>query len=78
MNKPYLKPMNKTFFTLLLALSHLLGLSATDQQLKLAVTFTDNMILQRELKVPVWGFRLQEVASPVMNLRSPCLPFLTE
>ena len=37
MNKPYLKPMDKTFFTLLLALSHLLGLSAADQQLELAV-----------------------------------------
>jgi sialate O-acetylesterase len=50
--------MNKTFFTLFLALSHLLGLSAADQQLELAVTFTDNMVLQREMKVPVWGFDL--------------------
>ena len=56
MNKPFLKPMNKTFFTLFLALSHLFGLSAADQQLELAVPFTDNMILQRESKVPVWGF----------------------
>ena len=29
--------MDKTFFTLLLALSHLLGLSTADQQLELAV-----------------------------------------
>jgi sialate O-acetylesterase len=48
--------MNKTFFTLFLALSPLLGLSAADQQLDLAVPFTDNMILQRGSKVPVWGF----------------------
>ncbi|SVE08162.1 uncharacterized protein METZ01_LOCUS461016, partial [marine metagenome] len=58
MNKSYLKPMNKTFFTLLLALSPLLALSAADQQLELAVPFTGNMILQRESKVPVWGFDL--------------------
>ncbi len=32
-----------------------LGLSAADWQLELAVPFTDNMILQRESKVPVWG-----------------------
>jgi len=56
MNKPFLKPMNKTFFTLLLALSPLLGLSAADRQLDLAVPFTDNMVLQRHSKVPVWGF----------------------
>ena len=33
-----------------------LSVSAADQQLELAVPFTDNMILQRESKVPVWGF----------------------
>ncbi len=33
-----------------------LSLSAADSQLELAVPFTDNMILQRESKVPVWGF----------------------
>lgn len=48
--------MNKTFFHLLLALSPLVGLSAADQKLELAVPFTDNMILQRDSKVPVWGF----------------------
>jgi len=56
MNKPFLKPMNKTFFTLFLALSPLLNLSAADRQLELAVPFTDNMVLQRHSKVPVWGF----------------------
>ena len=33
-----------------------LSVSAADQQLELAVPFTDNMILQRESKVPIWGF----------------------
>ena len=32
------------------------SLSAADQQLELAVPFTDNMILQRESMVPIWGF----------------------
>ncbi len=32
------------------------SVSSADQQLELAVPFTDNMILQRESKVPVWGF----------------------
>ena len=32
------------------------SVSAADQQLELAVPFTDNMILQRESNVPVWGF----------------------
>ena len=48
--------MNKTFVSGLLALSMPLSVSAADQQLELAVAFTDNMILQRESKVPVWGF----------------------
>lgn len=30
--------------------------AAADQQLELAAPFTDNMILQRESDVPVWGF----------------------
>ena len=48
--------MNKTLFTLFLALSMALSVSAADHQLELAVPFTDNMILQRESKVPIWGF----------------------
>lgn len=31
-------------------------LSSADEALELAVPFTDNMILQRESQVPVWGF----------------------
>ena len=48
--------MKKLSFLLLFALTSLLGLSAEDQQLELAAPFTDNMILQRGSKVPVWGF----------------------
>ena len=33
-----------------------LSVLADDQQLELAVPFTDNMILQRESKVSIWGF----------------------
>ena len=33
-----------------------LSVSAANHQLELAVPFTDNMILQRESKVPIWGF----------------------
>jgi sialate O-acetylesterase len=48
--------MNKIHFTLFLALSMAVSVSAADHQLELAVPFTDNMILQRESQVPVWGF----------------------
>jgi sialate O-acetylesterase len=48
--------MNKILLTFFLALSMALSLSAADTQLELAVPFTDNMILQRKSKVPVWGF----------------------
>ena len=48
--------MKKTRFSVFLALSMVLSVSAADQQLELAVPFTDNMILQRESNVPVWGF----------------------
>ena len=48
--------MKKTLFSVFLALSMVLSVSAADQQLELAVPFTDNMILQRESNVPVWGF----------------------
>lgn len=34
----------------------LLPISASGQQLELATPFTDNLILQREKSVPVWGF----------------------
>ena len=48
--------MKKLSFFLLFPLTSLLGFSAEDQQLELAVPFTDNMILQRGAKVPVWGW----------------------
>ena len=48
--------MNKILLSFFLPLSMALSLSAADSQLELAVPFTDNMILQRESKVPVWGF----------------------
>jgi sialate O-acetylesterase len=48
--------MNKTLSFLLLALLPIPNATAEDQQLELAVPFTDNMILQRESKAPVWGF----------------------
>ncbi|HIG84384.1 MAG TPA: hypothetical protein EYG40_02475 [Verrucomicrobia bacterium] len=46
----------KILFSFLLALSLAISVLAVDQQLELAVPFTDNMILQRESKTPVWGF----------------------
>ena len=48
--------MNRILFPLFLALSMALSVLADDQQLELAVPFTDNMILQRESKVSIWGF----------------------
>lgn len=42
------------FSSLLVAL--LTSLATADQQLEMAVPFTDNMILQRQSEVPVWGF----------------------
>ena len=48
--------MKKILFPLFLTLSMALSVSAADQQLELAVPFTDNMILQRESEVPIWGF----------------------
>ena len=48
--------MNRILFPLFLALSMALSVSAADQQLELAAPFTDNMILQRESEVPIWGF----------------------
>ncbi|MDP7255078.1 MAG: hypothetical protein QGF00_36120, partial [Planctomycetota bacterium] len=48
--------MKKTLFSVFLPLLMVFSVSAADQQLELAVPFTDNMILQRESNVPVWGF----------------------
>ena len=41
---------------LLLSLSFAAHAAAADQKLELAVPFTDNMVLQRDSVVPVWGF----------------------
>ena len=46
----------KLLLSFFLAPLFFLCASAAGQQLELAVPFTDNMILQRESKVPVWGF----------------------
>ena len=48
--------MNKILSPLFLALAMALSVSAAGQQLELAVPFTDNIILQRESEVPIWGF----------------------
>jgi len=42
--------------SLLLQLSMAATAAAADQKLELAAPFTDNMILQRQTDVPVWGF----------------------
>ena len=49
-------PMKPSIFSLFTALFTLTILNADDRQLELAVPFTDNMILQRDSKVPVWGW----------------------
>ena len=48
--------MKNTLTGLLLLLPLAAVSSAADQQLELAPPFADNMILQRETDVPVWGF----------------------
>jgi sialate O-acetylesterase len=48
--------MNKILLSIFLVLSSAISLLAVEQQLELAVPFTDDMILQQESKVPVWGF----------------------
>ena len=48
--------MKPPFLSLLLGLSLALPLGAAERPLELAAPFTSQMILQREAKVPVWGF----------------------
>ena len=48
--------MLNTSVSLLLLLSMATTVAAADQKLELAAPFTDNMILQRQTDVPVWGF----------------------
>ena len=47
--------MNKIILTILLSLLSSIGARAEEHDFQLAVPFTDNMILQRDNKVPVWG-----------------------
>lgn len=50
------KKMIRLLSSLLLLLSASASIAAADQKLELAAPFTDNMILQRQSAVPVWGF----------------------
>ena len=47
--------MNKIILTILLSLLSSIGALSEEHDFQLAVPFTDNMILQRDNKVPVWG-----------------------
>ena len=47
--------MNKIILTILLSLLSSIGALSEEYDFQLAVPFTDNMILQRDNKVPVWG-----------------------
>ena len=47
--------MNKIILTILLSLVSSIGALSEEHDFQLAVPFTDNMILQRDVKVPVWG-----------------------
>jgi hypothetical protein len=51
-----LRKMMNIKISVLLLLSMAATVAAADQKLELAVPFTDNMILQRQTDVPVWGF----------------------
>jgi len=48
--------MTNNAVSLALFLSMATAVAAADQKLELAAPFTDNMILQRQMDVPVWGF----------------------
>lgn len=53
----YLSDFSRLMMTKLTLLFFLfLSVAGAAQYLELAAPFTDNMILQRESKVPVWGF----------------------
>ena len=47
--------MNKIILTFLLGVSSLISALSEEHDFQLGVPFTDNMILQRDVKVPVWG-----------------------
>jgi len=48
--------MTSTSVSLLFVVSMAATVAAADQKLELAAPFTDNMILQRQTDVPIWGF----------------------
>ena len=48
--------MRNLIATILFVFSLTSGTAAAEQKLELAVPFTDNMILQRQSAVPVWGW----------------------
>ena len=50
--------MRNLIATILFVFSLTSGTAAAEQKLELAVPFTDNMILQRESAVPVWGWEV--------------------
>ena len=47
--------MNKIILTFLLGVSSLISALSEEHDFQLGVPFTDNIILQRDVKVPVWG-----------------------
>ena len=62
------RSMVNTPVSLLLMLSMAAPVAAADQKLELAVPFTDNMILQRQTVVPVWGFDAPSAKLPAIKI----------
>ena len=58
--------MNKIILTFLLGLSSLISALSEEHDFQLGVPFTDNMILQRDVKVPVWG---QDIAGSEITVK---------
>ena len=58
--------MNKIILTFLLGVSSLISALSEEHDFQLGVPFTDNMILQRDLKVPVWG---QDIAGSEITVK---------
>ena len=58
--------MNKIILTFLLGLSSLISVLSEEHDFQLGVPFTDNMILQRDVKVPVWG---QDIAGSEITVK---------
>jgi len=58
--------MNKIILTFLLGVSSLISALSEEHDFQLGVPFTDNMILQRDVKVPVWG---QDIAGSEITVK---------